>query len=58
MPLKVRFCLVISVEIILWVRPLIVLLQVLLGDEKFRALLALVELRSLLAWQLEQVFVC
>ena len=55
--LKVCLGLVVRVEVILGMRPRIVLLQVLLRDEEFRALLALVELRALLSRQLEQVLV-
>lgn len=56
-PFEVGLRLVVSIEVCLWVRPCVVLLQVLLRDEKLLALLALVELRTLLGWQFEQVFV-
>ena len=56
-PFEVSFRLVVYIEVCLRVRSGVVLLQVLLGDEKLLALLALVELRTLLGRQLEKVFV-
>ena len=58
MPFKVSLCLVVRIEVVLGVCAPVVLLQVLLGDEKLGTLLAFVELRALLSRQLQQVFVC
>ena len=57
-PFKVSLCLVVRIEVVLGVRAPVVLLQVLLRDEKLRTLLAFVELRALFSRQLQQVFVC
>jgi len=50
MPLEVRLRLEVSVEVGLWMRSRVMLLQVLLVDEELSALFALVKLTALLCW--------
>lgn len=57
MSFKVGFSLEVGIEVRLWVRAHVVLLKVLLRDEKLSALLAFVELRTLFSWQLKEVLV-
>ena len=57
MPLEVCFGFVVGIEVILGVGAPIVHLQILFRDEELRAVLALVELRSLLSRQLQKVLV-
>ena len=57
MPDEVAFILKIGVEVFVWVRPGIVLLEELLGDKELGAPFAFEKLLLLLGRQLQQVFV-
>ena len=57
MSFKICLSLEVSVEVSLWMRSSIVLLQVLLRDEELSALLALVKLTALFSRQFEQVLI-
>ncbi len=50
MPFKIGLSLVVGIKVVLWVRPAVVLLQILLRDEKLGTLLTLIELRALFSW--------